>query len=81
MELERLREAIAEAESIPPCQVSDPDLWFAEQSDNYSSLVAKRLCKQCPVINECLAYAMASKERYGVWGGKTARERMRIRGK
>lgn len=39
---------------------------------------AKAFCKQCPVVEECLADALArevSGERYGVWGGLTAFER------
>lgn len=40
---------------------------------------AKRLCAMCPVTDECLDFAMRHKEKFGVWGGKTERERMRLR--
>ncbi|RZT86927.1 WhiB family redox-sensing transcriptional regulator [Pseudonocardia sediminis] len=36
---------------------------------------AKRICAVCPVIEECLAHAMAVQEPYGVWGGMTTGER------
>lgn len=38
-----------------------------------------KVCALCPVIDKCLAYAMKFEtndiRRYGVWGGKTPRER------
>ena len=36
---------------------------------------AKTVCRRCPVTDECEAYANAAGERYGIWGGKTPRER------
>ena len=33
------------------------------------------LCRACPVIRECLGYALDTGQEYGVWGGRTARER------
>jgi WhiB family redox-sensing transcriptional regulator len=40
---------------------------------------AVKICERCPVAEKCLAYAMECEtndiRRYGVWGGKTPRER------
>lgn len=36
---------------------------------------AKAICARCPVISECLAYALATRQDYGVWGGATEQER------
>ena len=36
---------------------------------------AKRVCLRCPVILECRAHALKTKEPYGVWGGLGERER------
>ncbi|MBA3289173.1 MAG: WhiB family transcriptional regulator [Acidimicrobiia bacterium] len=36
---------------------------------------AKSVCAACTVRAECLAYAIAADERYGVWGGLTQDER------
>ena len=40
---------------------------------------AIKVCSLCPVADKCLAYAMECEtndiRRYGVWGGKTHRER------
>jgi len=39
---------------------------------------AKDICRTCPVITECLAFALSSKEGYGVWGGTSGRTRQKI---
>lgn len=36
---------------------------------------AKRICSTCQVRSECLDYALATKEPYGIWGGLTELER------
>lgn len=36
---------------------------------------AKAICAQCPVRRECLDYALAMREPYGVWGGLNEHER------
>ena len=40
---------------------------------------AKAICARCPVSDLCLAVALRNGERHGVWGGKTERERARLR--
>lgn len=40
---------------------------------------AKAVCAQCPVTAECLDYALANGERFGVWGGLSERQRKGIR--
>lgn len=37
--------------------------------------IAKRYCQTCPVVDVCLAHAMANPQELGVWGGLTANER------
>jgi Transcription factor WhiB len=45
-------------------------------SDSRSELErARQVCVTCPVIQECLAYALARTETFGVYGGLTADER------
>ena len=36
---------------------------------------AIRICAGCPVRRECLNYAIAKPEKFGVWGGMTEEER------
>ena len=39
---------------------------------------AKAVCRACPVRAECAAHALATREPYGVWGGFTESERLRL---
>src|SRR6266508_2264341 len=47
-------------------------------SRNRRELKAKALCAACPVRAECAAHALAAHEPYGVWGGFTEAERLRL---
>jgi len=44
-----------------------------------STREAKAVCRRCPVADECLDFALARRERFGVWGGKSVCERRRVR--
>jgi WhiB family redox-sensing transcriptional regulator len=55
------------------CRGCDPALFFPERGENGGQ--AKLICSVCPVRVECLDHALASHERYGVWGGQTDKER------
>jgi WhiB family redox-sensing transcriptional regulator len=57
------------------CAQSSPDLWFPEGSLHEVNAEARRICQRCPVIDECLAYALANNEDHGIWGGLAANER------
>jgi WhiB family redox-sensing transcriptional regulator len=39
---------------------------------------AKSVCRTCPVRAECAAHALNAREPYGVWGGFTETERLRL---
>lgn len=51
-----------------PCQVNDPELWFADTPADIE--FAKTLCAACPLQAECLAGAKEREEPWGVWGGE-----------
>jgi WhiB family redox-sensing transcriptional regulator len=36
---------------------------------------AKAICFACPVRENCLEFALAAGERFGIWGGMTPQER------
>jgi WhiB family redox-sensing transcriptional regulator len=40
---------------------------------------ARQICARCPVRQQCLAYALASGQQYGIWGGSDEQERRRRR--
>ncbi|PID52873.1 MAG: transcription factor WhiB [Micrococcales bacterium] len=52
-----------------PCQEPGmADLWFAEAPADLE--LAKMLCLDCPVREQCLAGALRRAEPWGVWGGQ-----------
>jgi hypothetical protein len=55
------------------CAQTDPDTFFPEKGGNNKDAIAT--CRRCPVAAECLDYALANGERFGVWGGVTERKR------
>lgn len=59
------------------CRDLDPDLFFPAPGESHTE--AQAVCRRCDVQAECLAYALTSDERFGVWGGTSERERRRIR--
>ena len=59
------------------CAQTNPDDFFPERGDNTSR--AKSVCRVCPVRDLCLQHAIATDERFGLWGGKTPEERRDIR--
>ena len=38
----------------------------------------KDVCSHCPVRSLCLEYALANDEKYGVWGGLSRPERLKV---
>lgn len=63
----------------------DTDAFFPERGTaQITARDAKKVCNGedglpvCPARQECLEYALARKERFGIWGGKSERERARI---
>ncbi len=59
------------------CRGVDPDLFFPETGEPGTE--AKRVCWGCAVREECLAYALDNREKFGVWGGLSEAERRRMR--
>ncbi len=59
------------------CAETDPEAFFPEKGG--STREAKRVCTGCEVRVECLEFALASDERFGIWGGLSERERRRLR--
>ncbi len=59
------------------CAQTDPEAFFPEKGG--STREAKRICVGCEVRVECLEYALANDERFGIWGGLSERERRRLK--
>ncbi|MGH3825619.1 MAG: WhiB family transcriptional regulator [Pseudonocardiaceae bacterium] len=59
------------------CAQTDPEAFFPEKGG--STREAKRICAGCEVRAECLEYALAFDERFGIWGGLSERERRKLK--
>lgn len=58
------------------CAETDLEAFFPEKGG--STVEAKRICAGCDVAAQCLAYALAGQERFGIWGGLSERQRRKI---
>ncbi len=64
------------------CLDEDPDLFFPIGTSGPAlaqAAAAKAMCRACPVISECLDWALANYQDAGVWGGTTEEERRAMR--
>lgn len=73
--------AIGDWRELAACAGHDPELWYPS-SGRYTpeGKRAKAICNtSCPVREPCLADALSQgvEAQYGIWGGMTARERVR----
>lgn len=59
------------------CRDLPGDMFFPD--DHETPAPAKKVCYQCPVRRPCLVEAMVNGEKWGVWGGLSARERRSLR--
>jgi WhiB family redox-sensing transcriptional regulator len=59
------------------CAQTDPEAFFPEKGG--STRDAKKICASCEVKTQCLEYALANDERFGIWGGLSERERRKLR--
>lgn len=58
------------------CRGLEPSIFFPE--DDADAEDAKAVCAGCGVRVACLEHALTIREKQGVWGGATERERRRI---
>jgi WhiB family transcriptional regulator, redox-sensing transcriptional regulator len=61
------------------CREEDPELFFPDPPLGPAARsrvdAAKKVCGRCPVRAECMAYALATGQTDGIWGGATEQER------
>jgi len=58
------------------CRGIDPEIFYPVSDEEADP--AKTICDLCSVRTLCLEYALTARERDGVWGGATERERRRM---
>ena len=52
--------------------------WFPDRYEGFHTSIAKKVCESCPVIAQCLDYAIEF-DCTGIWGNTSGRERRKIR--
>lgn len=58
---------------------ADPDIFFVHGTAEERS--AKALCRKCTLRDECLEWALATDQRFGIWGAANYRDRRKIKRK
>ncbi len=73
---------ITDWREIAACRDSEPNLFFPIGTTGPAIdqiEIAKTICIDCSVREECLNYALATNQEAGVWGGYAEDERRRLR--
>lgn len=63
-------------DALAACKGLSSELFFPR--DDAAIAAAKAVCAACPVEDACLEHALAAREKEGIWGGATERERRSI---
>ncbi len=61
---------------VGACSDVEPDVMFP--TDVRGNEIAKNICAGCAVTSLCLEYALETRQKHGVWGGTSERDRRRI---
>jgi len=61
------------------CKTADPEIFFVDTNNKDIVATAKSYCGICPIVLQCLTYALSNPEEHGIWGGTTMPERLRVR--
>ena len=64
------------------CRDEDPELFFPVGTSGPALLQiaeAKAVCRRCPVMSDCLSWALHSGQDAGVWGGMSEDERRAVK--
>jgi WhiB family redox-sensing transcriptional regulator len=67
---------------VAACRDVDPELFFPIGNTGPALLQideAKRVCRSCAVMDECLQWALDSGQDAGVWGGMSEDERRALK--
>ena len=64
--------------AIGLCKGSDTMVFYPPSDDDSLAEEAKTICSMCAVKKPCLEFALNTREKHGVWGGLTERERRRV---
>lgn len=70
--------SIAEGwEDQAACQGMETEWFYPERGESHHE--QRTVCAGCPVRRECLTMAVERREKFGVWGGSSERQRRDLR--
>jgi len=67
---------------VAACRDTDPDLFFPVGTTGPALeqiAAAQAVCRQCPALEPCLEFALATNQESGVWGATSEEERRKLR--
>ncbi|HEY2101459.1 MAG TPA: WhiB family transcriptional regulator [Pseudonocardia sp.] len=74
----RIRRAAPEPEwADGSCAETDPEIFYPDKGG--STREPRVVCGRCSIRPECLEWALATDQRFGIWGGTSPEERKAIR--
>ena len=60
-----------------PCTKFDPEIFYPPA--DHPAADARKVCADCTVQDQCLAYSVIADEPFGIWGGLDHRQRHALR--
>jgi WhiB family transcriptional regulator, redox-sensing transcriptional regulator len=60
------------------CAQVDPELFWSDPMTGPNAKKAQQVCLGCPVIDDCLKYALDTNQSQGIWGGLTPSQRLAL---
>ncbi len=76
MSIQQINPQEAKWWDLGACKGLDASIFYPE--DETEAQAAKTVCDNCAVKTACLDHALSFREKSGVWGGATERDRRRI---
>jgi WhiB family redox-sensing transcriptional regulator len=61
--------------ALAACKHQTKLFFPAEEKKTVKYSEALEICSSCPVVDECLDYAISYEMIHGIWGGKTPNQR------
>ena len=61
------------------CKDASPEIFFPKKQDPTLLQLAVKICRDCQVQTDCLAFAIENNIDQGVWGGMDEIKRRRLR--
>lgn len=62
------------------CKGVDSNLFFPKRGTESDRFIKQAVayCNECPVVEQCLEYALDTDQKIGIWGGTSGRQRRMI---